>query len=156
MDSQNVHIANVFQGINNGSPLVLLHPQGYHKLARLMGQATNVAIFRRFGLLNMLRLLSLQAELIELQQQFRIQCHIDEISQDPSRQCLSKWFEKLRESEGTDHQEQYILLSNISEKLEKYSKCCCKCRRSCIDSAQTPHSYKSRNFLDSGSRKMIQ
>jgi hypothetical protein len=82
------------------------------------------AIFRRFGLLNMLNLLNLQAELIDLQQQFWLQCRKDEISQDPSRQVLSKWLKKLRESKETEREGQYKLLQTISEKLEKYSKCC--------------------------------
>ena len=44
-------------------------PRGYPRLAALMGSYQETAIFRRFGKLNMLNLLSLQAELTDLEVQ---------------------------------------------------------------------------------------
>jgi len=47
------------------------HPQrGYPRLADLMGKEKDIAIFRRFDDLNILSLLSLQAEIVQLEKEF--------------------------------------------------------------------------------------
>lgn len=94
-------------------------PQGYHRLADLMGHYSEAAIFRRFGSLNMLTLLSLQAELIDLQAQFRDMCAEDDGSDDPSEKRFSTYFRVLR---GAENSIQYETLLDIRKKLQEYSK----------------------------------
>jgi hypothetical protein len=95
-------------------------PQGYHRLADLMGRYPETAIFRRFGALNAITLLSLQAELIDLQVQFRDICAEDDRIGDPNEQEFSTYFRKLRES---DDSLQYEMLKTIRAKLHEYSMC---------------------------------
>ncbi|KAG9744648.1 hypothetical protein KCU73_g8084, partial [Aureobasidium melanogenum] len=93
-------------------------PQGYHRLADLMGQYSETAIFRRFGALNAITLLSLQAELIDLQVQFRDIWAEDDRSNDPDEQQFSTYFRKLRESGDSI---QYEMLQEIRAKLREYN-----------------------------------
>lgn len=95
--------------------------QGYHKLATLMGNYRRVAIFRRFGALNMLNLLSLQAELVELEVHFKDVCAEDNESNDPVEQNFSKYFHELRKSENKANDEQYQMLLTLRKKLQEYS-----------------------------------
>jgi hypothetical protein len=55
------------QGANAPPPAVRPAKRGYHKLALLMTSQDDLAMFRRFTKLNMLNLMSLQAELMELE-----------------------------------------------------------------------------------------
>jgi hypothetical protein len=100
---------------------MLTEPRGYHRLADLMGHYPEIAIFRRFGPLNMLNLLSLQAELVDLEVQFRDLWDEDEHSGDPSEELYSTYFRELRNSEDSVH---YNMLLEIRKKLDEYSKLC--------------------------------
>ncbi|KAF2164741.1 hypothetical protein M409DRAFT_25134 [Zasmidium cellare ATCC 36951] len=93
---------------------------GYHQLADLMGPYAEAAIFRRFGPLAMLSLLSLQAELVELDAEFRKICQEDDQSVNEADKNFSKYFRALRRSEegGTAHQ--YEKLMEIRSKLNEY------------------------------------
>jgi len=93
-------------------------PRGYHRLADLMGHYPEAAIFRRFSSLNMLNLLSLQAELIDLQVQFRDIWAEDEDSPDDTEKAFSTYFHKLRNSEDSH---QLMMLLDIRKKLYEYS-----------------------------------
>jgi len=93
-------------------------PRGYHRLADLMGHYSEAAIFRRFGALNMLNLLSLQAELVDLQVQFRDVWIEDETSSDNSEKLFSTHFRTLRKSEDSHHLK---MLIEIRQKLQEYS-----------------------------------
>ena len=99
-------------------------PKGYHKLAEtLMGTYDETAIFRKFGHLNMLNLLSLQAELVHLQIEWRrVSLHHDHPSLD-SKQRFSTSFQALlqRQANGDDRPEQWITLLKIRSKLQEYS-----------------------------------
>lgn len=94
-------------------------PRGYHRLADLMGQYPETAIFRRFGDLNMLNILSLQAELIDLRVEFRDTWAEDDGSAEPGEKEYSTWFRKLIKAEDSI---QLDLLNKIREKLRLYSK----------------------------------
>ncbi|KAF2725246.1 hypothetical protein K431DRAFT_300152 [Polychaeton citri CBS 116435] len=93
-------------------------PRGYHRLADLMGHYPETAIFRRFGSLNMLNLLSLQAELIDLQIQFRDIWAEDDISMDLNEKEYSTYFRKLMRSETSL---QHEMLLAIRKKLHEYN-----------------------------------
>lgn len=104
------------------SPLDPFPPRGYQKLASLMGNYHETAIFRRFDSLSMLNVLSLQAELLALQDELGDICFEDESSDDPAANAFAVNFFALRESEGGINDEQYQILIKIREKLREYSQ----------------------------------
>jgi hypothetical protein len=102
------------------------------------------AIFRRFGQLNMLILLSLQAELMELQGQFKAVCKVDDDCSDPTsaRRRFAYSFNAMRKKYNPETTidprdktgngyvslmqapaeiRQYGLILEIREKLKEYS-----------------------------------
>lgn len=95
--------------------------RGYHRLAEvLMGPYPEAAIFRRFGPLAMLNLLSLQAELVDLELEFRRIRSTDDTSNDPTERNFSSYFKDLHMSEGGNNARQYQLLMKIRHKLKEY------------------------------------
>lgn len=106
-------------GAPNGKIDVTSHkPLGYHRLATLMSKDHNIAIFRRFDEINMLNLLSLQAEIFDLQNHFGLRCTIDDMSNDANREEYSKYFLKLHQSKGTENG-QYQMLLELRKKNER-------------------------------------
>ncbi|USP77434.1 hypothetical protein yc1106_04708 [Curvularia clavata] len=95
--------------------------QGYNKLAKLMGKHTEMAIFRRFGSLNMINLLYLQAELMDLERKYEVAYCEDAKSSVESVRSFCNDFAKLRSSKSIGYPDQLNQLLNISDKLEKYS-----------------------------------
>lgn len=95
--------------------------RGYSKLAALMGSYPEAAIFRRFGTLNMLNLLRLQAELTDLE--FQLQDIRSEDETDPRslQYSFAVDFRAMKESEGTGDDLQWKKLSEIGKKLNQYS-----------------------------------
>ncbi|KAI1151268.1 hypothetical protein F4825DRAFT_451676 [Nemania diffusa] len=67
---------------------------GYHRLANIMHQDGNFAIFRRFQEMNILHLMSLQAEILDLQAWFQHRRSEDE-TEHP---IYSRSFQELRQS----------------------------------------------------------
>lgn len=102
-------------------PTVTSKPLGYNKLAGLMAQNTEAAIFRRFGSLNMITILYMQAELMELERNFEVECLGDSASQVDSVNSFCRDFTKLRASAGTPNDDQLRSLKLIQTKLEQYS-----------------------------------
>jgi len=86
-----------------------------------MGPYPEMAIFRRFGDLNMLRLLSLQAELLDLQLRFRQATAGDEISSEKAREYSTSFVAMLDHPEA-ERPEQWRLLVDIRKKVDEYSK----------------------------------
>jgi hypothetical protein len=76
-------------------------PQGYHKLAHLQAIYPDTAIFRRFGSLNTLVLLSLQAKLINLESDFEEFCKKDDCSDVAEEKKYSTNFKALHASKGS-------------------------------------------------------
>lgn len=97
-------------------------PKGYPKLAALMGPNLDVAIFRRFGALNMLNLMSLQAELVDLEAQLSDVMHEDASSDDPKRKLYSERFSILQRSLEDGDGVQWQMQLNIRNKLTEYSR----------------------------------
>lgn len=92
---------------------------GYSKLARFMSQNRDAAIFRRFGLLNMMNLLRLQAELQDLEQQLKEVWKEDREAVSPRRD-FGKDFRTMRHHMEADST-QYDMLEEIGLKLREYS-----------------------------------
>ncbi|KAH9862706.1 hypothetical protein J1614_010799 [Plenodomus biglobosus] len=80
------------------------------------------AILRRFGELNLLNLLRLQADLQDIENELLQIREEDLLSEDPVRICYSKDFRVMRDNErvGGDS-EQYDLLIKIGNKLQEYN-----------------------------------
>jgi hypothetical protein len=95
-------------------------PLGYHKLAALMGKSRQMCIFRRFGKLTILNLLSLQAELVKLEDQLQHWREVDDRSSDPAEQKYSSYFYGLQMSEKKDNNKQWKALMATRKKLTEY------------------------------------
>jgi uncharacterized protein DUF6594 len=99
--------------------------KGYPKLAALMGEFPDIAIFRRFGTLTMLNLMRLQAELIEIEEDLRLK----QLQDDVAGQATEKYstiFSTLNKSKTSskegdeDHPTQLALLESSRVKLIEY------------------------------------
>jgi hypothetical protein len=95
--------------------------QAYPKLARMMSLSSETAIFRRFGELNLINLLRLQAELHDLEHQLQEIREEDYRSKDPVRQGYVCDFRLMKDWVEQGDSLQYDLLISISKKLEEYS-----------------------------------
>lgn len=97
-------------------------PPGYPKLADAMNLTPEMAIFRRFGELNALNLLYLQAELMDIEQQLKEAQIADHASSNEHKSLYSKnwWYLSASAQDGDD--EQLRLAEVAREKLEKYSE----------------------------------
>ncbi|KAK4200368.1 hypothetical protein QBC40DRAFT_254139 [Triangularia verruculosa] len=95
------------------------HPKHYHVLAQLMSKETNLAIFRRFEDLNYIRLMGLQAEIMEAKVAFEDRCKKD-LVHNPS---FSKSFRELYLSRKSSAKP-----PPSSNHLTSGSKCQCHCR----------------------------
>lgn len=96
-----------------------LKESNYAVLADLMGANRELAIFRKFDALNMLVLLSLQAELLELAQNVENGISADESSYNSDRQAISRSF--LRMWSRPEGHKQWKTILKLREKLHEYS-----------------------------------
>jgi hypothetical protein len=97
-----------------------LNMEGYAKVANLIGSQEEFAIFRRFRVLNMQKLLYLQAEIIHLEEELNELVKRDKGHGE--RQLHTKdWWSLSQGGEGEDL-EQWHKFLEISNKLEQYSK----------------------------------
>ncbi|MCJ1403440.1 hypothetical protein MMC11_006663 [Xylographa trunciseda] len=94
---------------------------GHPKLAHLMSVSSQTAIFRRFGELNMLNLLHLQAELYDMEHRLREIRIEDTHSKDPVRASYGNDFRLMRNWRETRDSLQYDSLVKIGKKLTEYN-----------------------------------
>lgn len=88
---------------------------GYHRIAEFMSAHGDVAIIRRFGKLNMLNLLYMQADLTRLEDQ------LSQIAnQNPNITAAKDWV-TLCESAQDQDQLQHRLTLEMREKLGRFS-----------------------------------
>lgn len=94
--------------------------RGYPKLANLMGNYPDHAIFRRFGWLSTLNIMRLQAELAQLEADLKTCQRKDEKLQShwEAGETYSTSFEVLRGK----HPEQLEIMERSSKVLQEYSK----------------------------------
>jgi len=102
----------------------------------MMGSHPELAIFRRFGAMNVQSMLYLQAELVHLELQLREYARDDEQSRDPERRAFSLNWQKLSESTTNSDDKQWKTMLRIRETLKEYSKL--------IPEAKPQHIDKSR------------
>jgi hypothetical protein len=111
---------------------VLLPQSGYRELATEMGGShSNITLFRKFGDLNMLNLLSLQAELMHLRLKLKNTCEVEESDSFkldnndlPGIFAFSILHWGLTESGEEVITDQGNVLLKIRAKLKEYSKLC--------------------------------
>ncbi|KAL1623297.1 hypothetical protein SLS56_008349 [Neofusicoccum ribis] len=96
-------------------------PPGYPKLAEVMNTIPETAIFRRFGVLNSLNLLYLQAELMDIEQRLQEAQVADNIDLHGFKSLYAKNWYFLSASAQDGDQVQLKLAELVREKLEKYN-----------------------------------
>lgn len=96
-------------------------PKHYHRLAAIMADTRDLAIFRRFDDIAALRLLSLQAEILGLQAAFQYQCKENDMSQDVELKKYSQSFKQLNIGRDQDAQ-QALVMDKMFSKLDQYCK----------------------------------
>ena len=101
-------------------------PEGYPKIAFLMGRSPEYAIFRRYAALNAKNLLYLQAELKILEAKLHDLEEADQNSQHEDRMIYSRDWETLRDSHNANaiagnDRSQWSTALNIRETLKEYS-----------------------------------
>ena len=98
-------------------------PAGYTRLASLMGAHPETAILRRFGYLNALNLLYLQAELTNLENALQKEAKADAESGHFDRTLYNRDWQSLSESVTTENgnPRQWELMLQVREKLNEYS-----------------------------------
>jgi hypothetical protein len=95
--------------------------KGYPKLAGQIELRPQLAIFRRFGSLNALNLLYLQADLALFQNELEHQQGVDNRSGDPRKlEYATSWY-RLSTSVENGDDSQLQLAHKLQEKLDKYS-----------------------------------
>jgi hypothetical protein len=99
-------------------------PAGYSKLASLMGAHPETAIVRRFGALNALNLLYLQAELAHLENDLQKQARVDATSEHLDRSLYARDWQTLWDSAAAEdgNPAQRNLALRAREKLNEYSE----------------------------------
>jgi len=83
-----------------------------------MGKEKSTAIFRRFDDLNMLCLLSLQAEIMQLEKEYRDECYGDDTNGQGKAKQYTSNFKLARDCNS----EQHTRLKVIRELLREYSE----------------------------------
>lgn len=78
-----------------------------------------LAIFRQFYSLNMLRIMSLQAELVRLETEYHIHCDNDDTSNDQNREIYTASFHHIVKAPSNCQQEDLI---KINKKLDEYNQ----------------------------------
>ncbi|KAI9685543.1 MAG: hypothetical protein M1822_004401 [Bathelium mastoideum] len=94
---------------------------GYYGLAEFISTTPEVAVFRKFGLLNMMNLLRLQAELQDMEQQFADVWMEDRDCDDPIRKLYRFDFRLMRKNADGGDSIQHDLLVEIGNKLKEYN-----------------------------------
>ena len=88
-----------------------LQPQGYVKLAYLFGRYPDAAVFRRFGHLEMINLLSLQAKLVALDEEYTKLWQLTDNSKETEVKAYSTYFYSLHRFATEDD----VLRAKLSE-----------------------------------------
>ena len=84
----------------------------------MMSDDKDIAIFRRFDDLNLLSLLSLQAEILELRQSLHRTCLLDDTHGEEDEKTYSSNFKLSRANSS----EQYKSIEALRHKMKDYSK----------------------------------
>ena len=92
------------------------------RVATLMGSNPELAILRRFRKLNVLRLLEMQADLLQQEKDFKFICSLDAEENCPVTQSYQTNWDSLNESQGKGGSQQRDAWRRLREGLDAYSK----------------------------------
>lgn len=100
--------------------------KGYPKLASLMSNEKEVAVFRRFDDLNILSLLALQAEIIDLDKDLRREFRIADMTSNGSQHQPQQQSDAIHRSENfklsrESNSAQYQKIKDLRSRLKEYS-----------------------------------
>jgi hypothetical protein len=95
--------------------------EGYPQISQLMQQHSELAIFRKFGDLNMLSLLHLQAEIMHLEENYHKLSKSDKESSSRAYRSQDWW--SLTQLDCDGKREQWDALCELRKKLREYSRC---------------------------------
>ncbi|KAL8849833.1 MAG: hypothetical protein Q9221_005171 [Calogaya cf. arnoldii] len=93
----------------------------YTKLASMMANHAEAAIFRRFDTLNLKSLLYMQAELVDLEDQLHDIESEDKKSGDPNKVQFSSSVKALRKPTGTRENVQWMKYKEVQDKMHAYN-----------------------------------
>lgn len=93
------------------------------KVAALMGCKPEMAVFRKFRTLNVLRLLEMQSDLMQQQKEYEYICSLDARLDCPITQSYAINWDVLHESKGGGGTLQRDTWKKLKEGLESYSTC---------------------------------
>lgn len=105
----------------NQDPNAVWGPQGYLRLANVMAKHPQLAIFRRFDMCTNVSILSLQAELLSVQQEFLNLCEKCDVSKAGEEKWYTSDFYELAESDGVVGLELKESLKQLRKISKKYS-----------------------------------
>ena len=94
----------------------------YNRLAALMGEHQELAVFRRFQTLNAKSLLYMQAEILHLGSELKSIELEDQRSKDIHRASLHTSVFNLKESSDSDHHLQWSKATELRDKIKRYSR----------------------------------
>lgn len=104
--------------------------KGYHRMAALVGTNPDLAIFRRFSILNTKNLMYMQGELIELGVELDLLASQDRDSQDLDMTQFEFSVERLMAAHASDSgSKQWDKILEVRQKLEAYSSSFAPCLR---------------------------
>ncbi|KAI4263110.1 MAG: hypothetical protein L6R42_001733 [Xanthoria sp. 1 TBL-2021] len=93
----------------------------YTKLASMMANHAEAAIFRRFDTLNIKNLLYMQAELVDLEDQLYDIESQDKKSRNRNKVLFSSSVQTLRKSASTRDNDQWMKYKKVQEKMHAYN-----------------------------------
>ena len=91
------------------------------KVAALMGRKPEMAVFKKFRTLNVLRLLEMQSDLTQQQEQYEYICSLDARLDCPITRSYTTNWEILHESKGEGGTRQRDAWMKLKQGLESYS-----------------------------------
>ena len=91
------------------------------KVAALMGCKPEIAAFRKFRTLNVLRLLEMQSELIQQEEEYEFICSLDTQLKCPTTQSYPRNWDALNQSNGEGGSLQRDAWRKLRDGLESYS-----------------------------------
>ncbi|KAK0737376.1 hypothetical protein B0T21DRAFT_410829 [Apiosordaria backusii] len=135
---------------NHVNTPALRRPEGYDRLARMMGSLPEMAMFRRFGVLSAEDLLYRQAELQELEAALRRFQKEDKQSGHQDREDYALDWDALQRSGADDAAEgndsaQWDTILEIREKLKDYQEALLRHRRVLALGPAIPRQVKALN-----------
>ena len=86
-----------------------------------MGCKPEMAVFRQFRTLNVLRLLEMQSDLVQQEEDYKYICSLDAQTNCPTTRSYSKNWESLNESMGDGGTLQRDAWRKLKDGLESYS-----------------------------------